>query len=48
MVKAIPGGYHSITPYIIVNDAASAIEFYKRAFGAKETYRHHVLMEGAL
>jgi PhnB protein len=41
MVKAIPGGYPSITPYIVVNDAASAIEFYKRAFGAKETYRHH-------
>jgi PhnB protein len=41
MVNAIPGGYHSITPYLVVNDATSAIEFYKRAFGAKETYRHH-------
>ena len=40
MVKAIPDGYHSITPYLVVNDAAAAIEFYKRAFGAKETYRH--------
>ena len=41
MVKAIPGGYHFLTPYIVVNDAASAIEFYKCAFGAQETYRHH-------
>jgi PhnB protein len=40
MVKAIPDGYHSITPYLTVNDAAAAIDFYKRAFDAKETYRH--------
>jgi PhnB protein len=40
MVKAIPDGYHSITPYLVVNDAAAAIAFYKRAFDAKETYRH--------
>jgi PhnB protein len=32
--KSIPDGYHSATPYLIVNDAAGAIEFYKKAFGA--------------
>jgi PhnB protein len=41
MVKAIPEGYHSITPYLVVNDAAAAIDFYKRAFEARETYRLH-------
>ncbi|MBA3385003.1 MAG: VOC family protein [Actinobacteria bacterium] len=35
-VKAIPEGYRSITPYLAVDDATAAIEFYKRAFGAKE------------
>src|SRR5262249_36728008 len=30
---------HSVTPYLIVHDAASAIEFYKKAFGAKELMR---------
>ena len=38
-VKAIPDGYHSITPYLTVEDAAEAIEFYGRAFGAEETVR---------
>ena len=33
-VKPIPQGYHSLTPYIVVRDAARAIDFYKRAFGA--------------
>jgi PhnB protein len=41
-VKAIPEGYNTVTPYIAVDDAAKAIEFYKRAFGAKE----RVKMEG--
>lgn len=40
MVRAIPEGYHSITPYLVVNDAAAAIDFYKRAFEARETFRH--------
>ena len=35
-VQAIPKGYHTITPYMTVRDAARAIEFYKQAFGAKE------------
>jgi PhnB protein len=38
-VNPIPEGYHSVTPYIIVDGAARAIEFYKRAFGAKELFR---------
>jgi PhnB protein len=37
--KPIPDGYHTATPYLIVNDAAGAIEFYKRAFGATEVMR---------
>ena len=38
-VKPIPEGYHSITPYLAVRGAANAIEFYKKAFGAKELFR---------
>lgn len=38
-VKPIPDGYHAITPYLIVDGAARAIEFYKRAFDAKELMR---------
>ena len=34
-VKAVPEGYHTITPYLTVRDAARAIEFYKQAFGAE-------------
>ena len=35
-VQAIPKGYHTLTPYLTVRDAARAIEFYKQAFGAVE------------
>ena len=38
-VKPIPEGYHSVTPYLCVSDAARAIEFYKEAFGATELGR---------
>ncbi|MFL6208364.1 MAG: VOC family protein [Pyrinomonadaceae bacterium] len=38
-VKPIPEGYHTLTPYLIVHDGARAIEFYKEAFGATETFR---------
>ena len=38
-VKPIPSGYHAITPYLAVRDAARAIEFYKKAFGATELMR---------
>ena len=41
-VNHIPDGYHSVTPYLIVDGGAQAIEFYKRAFGATEVFR----MEG--
>jgi PhnB protein len=34
-VKPIPDGYHTVTPFLIVRDAAHAIEFYEKAFGAK-------------
>src|SRR5438105_5814439 len=37
--KYIPDGYHTATPYLIVNGAARAIEFYKQAFGATEVMR---------
>ena len=37
-VKPIPEGYTSITPYLIVNGALKAIEFYQNAFGAEELY----------
>ena len=38
-VKPIPEGYHTITPYLAVKDAAEAIDYYKQAFGAKERVR---------
>jgi PhnB protein len=37
--KPIPEGYHTLTPYLAVDDAAQAIEYYKNAFGAKERMR---------
>jgi PhnB protein len=37
--KPIPEGYHTATPYLIIKDAARAIEFYKKAFGATEVMR---------
>jgi len=39
MVKPIPTGYHTVTPYLTVKGAAQAIDFYKRAFGAQEVER---------
>jgi len=38
-VKPIPEGYHSITPYLYIKGAASAIDYYKKAFGATELFR---------
>jgi len=38
-VQSIPKGYHSVTPSLVVNDGARAIDFYKRAFGAQEKSR---------
>jgi uncharacterized glyoxalase superfamily protein PhnB len=38
-VKAIPEGYHTVTPFLSVNGASDAIDFYKKAFGAEERNR---------
>jgi PhnB protein len=38
-VKPVPEGYNTVTPYLAVEDAAEAIEYYKKAFGAKERVR---------
>ena len=38
-VKPIPEGYHAVTPYLIIDGAAGAIDFYKKAFGATELFR---------
>jgi PhnB protein len=38
-VQPIPAGYSAVTPYLSVRGAAQAIEFYKKAFGAKEIMR---------
>jgi PhnB protein len=37
--RPIPAGHRTATPYLVVNDAAEALDFYKRAFGAKEIMR---------
>jgi PhnB protein len=37
--QAIPEGYHSVTPYLVVDGAAEAIRFYEKAFGASEIFR---------
>src|SRR2546428_4652277 len=36
---AVPSGMHTVTPYLVINGAGKAIEFYKKAFGAKEVTR---------
>lgn len=38
-VSHVPEGYHSVTPYLTVDDAAAALDFYARAFGATEVMR---------
>ncbi len=38
-IRKIPEGYEAVTPYLIVKDAAKAIDFYTSAFDAKETMR---------
>jgi PhnB protein len=39
MAQPIPKGYHTITPHLVVDGAAEAIDFYVKAFGAKENSR---------
>jgi PhnB protein len=38
-VKPVPEGYHTVTPYLIVQGAAQALDYYKKAFGATEVLR---------
>jgi uncharacterized glyoxalase superfamily protein PhnB len=38
-VPAIPHGFTSVTPYLVIEGAGAAIDFYKRAFGAEEVMR---------
>ena len=38
-VQPVPDGYHTVNSYFVVDDAAQAIAFYRRAFGAEELYR---------
>ncbi len=38
-IKAIPEGFHTITPHLVIRGAAEAIEFYKKALGAEERMR---------
>lgn len=38
-VKPIPEGHHTVTPYLAIKNAAKALEFYTRGFGATETYK---------
>jgi PhnB protein len=41
-VNPVPEGYHSLTPYLFMRGAAEALDYYEKAFGAKQIYR----MEG--
>jgi PhnB protein len=38
-VQPVPDGYHTVTPYLIVDGAARALEYYREAFGASELLR---------
>lgn len=38
-VKPIPEGFNSLTPHVVCEDATRAIDFYERAFGAREVFR---------
>ena len=40
-VKAIPTGYHTVTPYMVMCDSTKAIEFYQKAFGAEQVVLMH-------
>lgn len=40
MVKAIPEGFHTLTPHLVVKECAKAVEFYKKAFGASVKRLH--------
>ena len=38
-IQPVPPGHHTVTAYLTVNDGARALEFYTRAFGAREVAR---------
>ncbi|MRR53413.1 MAG: VOC family protein [Deltaproteobacteria bacterium] len=38
MIKPIPKGFHTVTPYVVLKDSRKAIEFYQKAFGAEELF----------
>ncbi len=38
-VQPIPDGYHTVTPYLVVNGVDKVLEFIRRAFGGEETVR---------
>ena len=38
--KSVPNGYHTVTPHLMLDNTAQAIEWYKRGFGAQEISRH--------
>jgi PhnB protein len=40
MTKAVPDGFHTITPHMIVADGGAAMDFYQAAFDAKDCGRH--------
>ena len=39
MTNAVPEGFHTITPTLVLENCAEAMELYKQAFGAMEDYR---------
>lgn len=39
MTQPIPDGFHTLTPHLVLKDAAKGIDFYKKAFGAEEVRR---------
>ena len=46
--KAIPDGFTSITPHLVIKGAAKALDFYKKAFGAEEVMRLECPETGAM
>ena len=46
--KAVPEGFHTLTSHLVVRDAAKAIEFYKRAFGAQQLGTSHYTPDGKI
>jgi PhnB protein len=37
--KAVPDGFHTVTPQLALDNAAQSIDWYKKALGAEEIYR---------